>query len=78
MKEYKIPTQEVSEEVKLPVYGNEIYDAPQPALTTADSSSIDTASSPSRVVASAGPIIDNMRTRINEIEAALKNLGLLK
>lgn len=42
--------------------------APQSALTSADSSSLATYNS---------TVVENMRTRINEIETKLQNMGLL-
>lgn len=52
--------------------GSALVRAPQKALTAADAGTIDVGDAPSNTT------LNNMRTRIGEIETVLKNLGLLK
>jgi len=58
--------------------GRQFVYAPIQALTAVDSTAIGTGSGGSYVADTAATTIANMRTRINEIEAALIKLGLLK
>ena len=57
--------------------GNQILKAPQNKLTTANATAF-ASSSDNDVTDAAIPVLDNMRTRINEMETILQNLGLLK
>lgn len=82
-KEFKIPLIETDATIPKPVFGNEIHNAPQPALTAANSNSFVVAAAPdggggSFMTSANTTIIDNMRTRINELEEKLKKLELLK
>lgn len=59
--------------------GQNMLKAPQPALTVADGTALTSSGgAASHVDASAINVIDNMRTRINELEIVLKNLNLIK
>lgn len=53
--------------------------APREALTAVNTTAFSTsAGAGTHLDGSATTVLDNMRTRINEIEAALKSLGLIK
>lgn len=56
----------------------QVSNNPRGKLTTSDDSAIPTGSGGTYVDSGAITIINNMRTRINELESALKQLGLLK
>ncbi|MFP5260993.1 MAG: hypothetical protein ACLGJB_03705 [Blastocatellia bacterium] len=58
--------------------GSLMRGAPQPTITTANNGSIPTGSGGDYVDASALTILNNMRTRINELETVLRRLHLLK
>lgn len=60
----------------LALEGKNLAKAPQSALTTVDVSSLTTGGANNLKTADA-TIIDNMRTRINELETKLQNLGLI-
>lgn len=55
-----------------------IDQAPQPAMTTPVATAISTGSVGAFVEAVNSPTLENMRTRINELENALVRLGLIK
>lgn len=58
------------------VDGKNLFKAPQSALTTKDSTALTTGGVNNLTTADA-TIIDNMRTRINELETKLRALGLI-
>lgn len=58
------------------IEGRNLSKAPQSALTTKDSSSLTTGGANNLKTADA-TIIDNMRTRINDLETKLQALGLI-
>lgn len=56
--------------------GRNLFKAPQSALTTKNSSSLSSGGANNLLTADA-TIIDNMRTRINDLETKLQTLGLI-
>ena len=58
------------------IRGNNLQNAPQPALT-AQSGSISTGSGGSYIASSSAGALNNLITRVGEIEAALEKLGLI-
>lgn len=75
------PTLEAIETVQAPITerfrGDQVFKAPRPALTDADATAF--VSSADNDITDAGiPVLNNMRTRIGEIEQVLIDLGLLK
>ncbi len=74
---------EINPQIKDPVLqervlGKNLVHAPQPALTVADTTAFPHASNADSVTSAAITTLDNMRTRIAEIEAVLIKLGLLR
>lgn len=59
------------------VFGGDLFNAPREAMTTADDDAFTTGGVNNLKTADA-TILDNMRTRINELETALRDLGLIK
>lgn len=57
--------------------GVQIFKAPQAPLTAADLTGFSTSVAGAAVSSSSIATLDNMRTRIDQIEQKLKNLGLL-
>lgn len=58
---------------------SKLFGAPEPSMTTPDANAVTTSASPGTFVnQGAAAIIENMRTRINELETALVRLGLIK
>ena len=67
------PLEENGIVLKQRIEGKNLFHAPQPALLLEDDSTIIIPGSPT-----ASATLTNMRTRINEIEAALIKLGLIR
>lgn len=59
------------------INGRNIFNAPQTAMTTASATALSTGGA-ATLSTSDQTIIDNMRTRINELETKLQALGLLR
>jgi hypothetical protein len=57
--------------------GNQLFKTPQPKLTTADATAF-VSGADNDITDAAIPVLNNMRTRINEMETAMRNIGLLK
>ncbi len=75
----EIPLTPLDNSVKQPIRGNELLRAPQGALTTAVSTAWATSGgAATHLDASNTTRLDNMYARINQLETALKNLGLIK
>lgn len=73
-----IAPENTSEPIELPLFnGNQMFYAPRPKLTTASATAF-VSSADNDITDAAIPVLNNMRTRINELEAVLIKLGLLK
>lgn len=59
------------------IKGRNLEKAPQPALT-AQSGSISTGSGGTYIASSSATALNNLITRVGEIESVLENLGLIK
>ena len=57
--------------------GNAVQDAPQEALTATDTATLSSGGSED-LKSSDSDVIDNIRTRVDELETKLQRLGLLK